>query len=52
MEIEQAKKYQNLYYDIELVKFDKPRPRKTQINPQERLMPPVKTLIPTNIPTL
>ena len=37
MEIEQAKKYQNLYYDIELVKFDKPRPRKTQINPQERM---------------
>ena len=37
MEIEDAKKYQNLYYDIELVKFDKPRPRKTQINPQERL---------------
>ena len=37
MEIEDAKKYQNLYYDVELVKFDKPRPRKTQINPQERL---------------
>ena len=37
MEIEQAKKYQNLYYDIELVKFDKPRPRKTQINPQQRM---------------
>ena len=29
MEIDQAKKYQNLYYDIELIKFDKPRPRKT-----------------------
>ena len=37
MEIDQAKKYQNLYYDIELIKFDKPRPRKTQINPQERM---------------
>ena len=37
MEIDQAKKYQNLYYDIELVKFDKPRPRKTQINPQQRM---------------
>ena len=37
MEIEQAKKYQNLYYDIELIKFDKPRPRKNQINPQERM---------------
>ena len=37
MEIEEAKKYQNLYYDIELIKFDKPRPRKTQINPQERM---------------
>ena len=37
MEIEQAKKYQNLYYDIELIKFDKPRPRKTQISPKERM---------------
>ena len=37
MEIEDAKKYQNLYYDIELIKFDKPRPRKNQINPQERM---------------
>ena len=37
MEIDQAKKYQNLYYDIELIKFDKPRPRKSQIGPKERL---------------
>ena len=37
MDIEQAKKYQNLYYDIELIKFDKPRPRKTQIGPKERI---------------
>ena len=37
MEIEEAKKYQNLYYDIKLIKFDKPRPRKTEINPQQRL---------------
>ena len=37
MEIEQAKRFQNLYYDIELVKFDKPRPRKTQIKPQQRM---------------
>ncbi len=37
MEIDQAKKYQNLYYDIELIKFDKPRPRKTQIGPKERM---------------
>ena len=36
MEIDQAKKYQNLYYDIELIKFDKPRPRKSQIGPKER----------------
>ena len=37
MDIEQAKKYQNLYYDIELIKFDKPRPRKSQIGPKERI---------------
>ena len=37
MEIDEAKKYQNLYYDVELIKFDKPRPRKTQITPQERM---------------
>ena len=37
MEIDEAKKYQNLYYDIELIKFDKPRPRKSQIGPKERL---------------
>ena len=37
MDIEQAKKYQSLYYDIELIKFDKPRPRKSQIGPKERI---------------
>ena len=37
MEIDQAKKYQDLYYDIELIKFDKPRPRKSQIGPKDRL---------------
>lgn len=36
MEIDQAKKYMNLYYDIELVKFDKPRPRKINCSPKER----------------
>ena len=37
MEIADAKKYMKLYYDVELVKFDKPRPKKININPKERI---------------
>ena len=37
MELKDAKKYQNIYYEIELVKFDRPRPRKNQLEPKERI---------------
>jgi FKBP-type peptidyl-prolyl cis-trans isomerase 2 len=37
MEIKDAKKYQNIYYEIELIKFDKPRPKKITLNPKERM---------------
>ena len=37
MELKDAKKYQNIYYEIELVKFDKPRPKKIQLEPKERI---------------
>ena len=37
MELKDAKKYQNIYYEIELVKFDKPRPKKNQLEPKERI---------------
>ncbi len=37
MEPKDAKKYQNVYYEIELVKFDKPRPKRVTLSPNERM---------------
>ena len=37
MEVADAKKYQNVYYEIELIKFDKPRPKKVTLSPNERM---------------
>lgn len=37
MEPKDAKKYQNVYYEIELVKFDKPRPKRVTLSPDERM---------------
>ena len=35
MDLEEAKKYQNVFYEIELIKFDKVRPSKYGLNPEE-----------------
>ena len=36
MDVKDAKKYQRIYYEIELVKFDKPRPKKSLLSGDER----------------